>query len=192
MPVISVSSNEKYTDSLYNLSEEQQASVDDLVNKIKNHELSIFDEAEAISQVIISCGITQETAAEILGRAQSTIANKLRLLRLTDIERDLITQHCLSERHARSLVRIANQVDRIRMLENVLANRLNVDATEREVSKLLASDSRLRHNSDSTGTQNSTSETDRIAQKFMYRLIECGVCTKFSINSSNEINIACS
>lgn len=74
-----------------------------LVEQIQQQNLSFFEEASAIERLISHYGMTQEDAAAKLGKAQSTIANKLRLLRLTETERDIILQYNPTERHARAL-----------------------------------------------------------------------------------------
>lgn len=82
-----------------------------LVENIQRQDLSFFEEAIAIEQLITYYGMTQEDAAMKLGKAQSTIANKLRLLRISPEERDLIMKFNLTERHARA--RFGLQVLRI-------------------------------------------------------------------------------
>lgn len=101
-----------------------------LVENIQRQDLSFFDEAAAIEKLIRLYGMTQEDVAAKLGRAQSTIANKLRLLRLTADEREIITENGLSERHARALLRLASPEERMCILEKVVSNELNVERTE--------------------------------------------------------------
>ena len=90
-----------------------------LVENIQRQDLSFFDEAAAIEKLISYYGMTQEEAAAKLGKAQSTIANKLRLLRLTPDERALINKYGLTERHSRALLKLASPEDRIIILEKV-------------------------------------------------------------------------
>lgn len=104
-----------------------------LVENIQRQDLSFFDEAAAIEKLISYYGMTQEEAASKLGKAQSTIANKLRLLRLTPDERALITKFNLTERHSRALLKLASPEERIIILEKVIDNNLNVDRTEKLV-----------------------------------------------------------
>lgn len=101
-----------------------------LVENIQRQNLSFFDEASAIEKLITYYGMTQEDAAAKLGKAQSTIANKLRLLRLTPEERELIVKFGLTERHARALLKLASPTDRMEILEKVVKNNLNVERTE--------------------------------------------------------------
>lgn len=102
-----------------------------LVENIQRQDLSFFDEAVAIEKLITYYGMTQEDAAAKLGKAQSTIANKLRLLRLSEDERELIIRFNLTERHARALLKLGSEADRLAVLEKVVKSNLNVERTER-------------------------------------------------------------
>lgn len=100
-------------------------------------DLSFFEEAEAIEKLISYYGITQEDAAAQLGKAQSTVANKLRLLRLTSEERKMIMDNHLTERHARALLRISAPDERMGILSRVIEEGLNVEKTEQMVEGLI-------------------------------------------------------
>ena len=110
-----------------------------IVENIQRQDLSFFDEAAAIEKLITYYGMTQEDAASKLGKAQSTIANKLRLLRLTPEERELIVKFDLTERHARSLLKLASPADRLEILEKVIKNNLNVERTEKLIEDYIGS-----------------------------------------------------
>ncbi len=110
-----------------------------LVENIKNQNLSFFDEATAIERLITYYGLTQEDAASKLGKAQSTIANKLRLLRLTEEERELIVKYGLTERHARALLKLASTPDRLVILERIVKDNLNVERTEKLIEEFIGS-----------------------------------------------------
>jgi ParB family chromosome partitioning protein len=77
--------------------------------------------------------LTQEDTAIKLGKAQSTIANKLRLLKLTDEERAIITKFKLTERHARALLKLPTAQDRLKVIQRVVGEHLNVEKTERAI-----------------------------------------------------------
>ncbi len=79
-----------------------------LIENLQRRDLHWFEEAVAIAKLISSYGLSQEQAAEKLGKSQSAIANKLRLLRLSPECVALLREHELSERHARALLRIAD------------------------------------------------------------------------------------
>lgn len=126
--------------------DEREKMIDSLLESIRNQQLDFFEEAEAIQSLIEYCGFTQEETAVKLGRVQSTIANKLRLLRLTPAERETITQFGLTERHARALLRIASPEDRIIMLDRIVDEGLRVDKAERLINEFIGSNKRLpRH-----------------------------------------------
>lgn len=101
-----------------------------LVENIQRENLTFFEEAAALEKLITYYGMTQEEAAAKLGRAQSTVANKLRLLRLTEKERTLILDNHLTERHARALLKLASPEERLIVLEKVIHLGLNVEKTE--------------------------------------------------------------
>lgn len=117
--------------------DEEQSAVLALIENIQRKDLSYFEEALAIEKLIDFYGMTQEHAAEKLGKAQSTIANKLRLLRFTDAERRLLVTGNLSERQARALVRIDDARLRRSAIETVISRHLNIEQTEELVNKLL-------------------------------------------------------
>ena len=102
----------------------------DSSSPIKSCGEDFFEYAENISSFIKNNGFTQEGAALKLGMAQSTIANKLRLLRMTSAERLLIIENQLTERHARALLRIGSSHERMKIIQLIVENRLNVERTE--------------------------------------------------------------
>lgn len=121
---------------VYDISQRESAILA-LVENIQREDLSFFDEAMAIEKLIKYYGMTQEDAAAKLGKAQSTIANKLRLLRLTDAERQLIVKNELTERHARALLKLGSAEDRLNILERVVHNKLNVERTEALIDEFI-------------------------------------------------------
>lgn len=108
-----------------------------LIENIQRQDLSYFDEAYAIDRLIDFYGMTQEDAAIKLGKAQSTIANKLRLLRLTELEKKLLMEYGMTERHARALLRIPEEAYRLEVIEKVHKSALNVCQTEQLVEQTL-------------------------------------------------------
>ena len=106
-----------------------------LVENIQREDLNYFEEAAALEKLISCYGMTQEDAALQLGRAQSTVANKLRLLRLTEAERQYILDNHLTERHARALLRLASPEERRIILEKIVKLNLNVEKTEQLIDE---------------------------------------------------------
>lgn len=108
-----------------------------LVENIQRKDLHFFDEAEALSKLLDFYGMTQEDAAVRLGRTQSTIANKLRLLKLSESIRSKIRCCGLTERHARALLRLPNENLQLEAVDNICSKRLNVEQTERLVAAII-------------------------------------------------------
>lgn len=117
--------------------DDEQSAVLALIENIQRKDLSYFEEALAIEKLITFYGMTQEQAAARLGKAQSTIANKLRLLRFTDAERRMLVTGNLSERQARALIRIDDPALRTPVIERVVAGNLNLEQTEQLVNRAL-------------------------------------------------------
>lgn len=122
------------------VSEEKSAEMA-IIENLLREDLTIFEEAEAIEALIDIHKQTQEKIAEKLSVSQSYIANKLRLLRLSSEERAMILRANLSERHARTLLRIRDDKLREKALEDIISRELNVSEAEAHVDKLLSKNS---------------------------------------------------
>ena len=106
-----------------------------VIESLQNRELNFFEQAQAIDRLITVCGLTRDEAARRLSCSQSYIANKLRLLRLTDSERELIIERGLSERHARAVLRIADPDERLAALREIAASTMTVAAAEELIER---------------------------------------------------------
>lgn len=109
-----------------------------LIENLQRQDLNMFEEATAIGALLRAYGMTQEEVAMRLAVSQSYVANKLRLLRLTDEEQTRILDGNLTERHARALLRLGDPEKRKEALDRILKNRLNVSATEAMVEQMLS------------------------------------------------------
>lgn len=116
---------------------DKESAVFALIENIQRRDLGMFEQARGIARLIRKYGLTQEQAAIQLGKKQSTIANKLRLLRLTFEEQEWIISASLSERHARALLRIDDEQLRREALSHIIADNLNVNQTEAYVTDVL-------------------------------------------------------
>lgn len=108
-----------------------------LIENIQREGLSMFEQAGAIAALIDIYSLTQEQIAAHLSASQSYVANKLRLLKLSEQERELITEGRLTERHARACLKIKDEDMRISIIEHVIAHGLNVSATEEYIDRKL-------------------------------------------------------
>ncbi len=107
-----------------------------IIENIQREDLNIFEEAAALASLIGIYSLTQEEAAKRLSVSQSYVANKLRLLRLSDAEREKILTHRLTERHARALLRISEADKRLEVINYIVAHSLGVAATDEYIDSL--------------------------------------------------------
>ena len=101
-----------------------------LLENLQRRDLHIFEQANALINLLREWQITQEEAARRLGMSQSALANKIRLLKLSPEEQAEILEHELTERHARALLRIDDMSLRQKVLRAVVEKKLNVAQTE--------------------------------------------------------------
>ncbi len=111
-----------------------------LIENLQREDLSYWEEAEAYQVLLQEFGMTQEELATIIGKSQSAIANKLRLLRLSPRVRDSISREIMSERHCRALLRLDSDETQLQVIEAIKAQALSVKETEALVDKLLNED----------------------------------------------------
>lgn len=116
---------------------DKESAVFALLENLQRSDLGFFEEARGISKLIRRFGLTQEEAARKLGKSQSTIANKLRLLKLTYEEQEWILNAGLTERHARALLRIDDKDVRREALSKIISDKLNTQQTDSLVSIML-------------------------------------------------------
>ena len=119
----------------------RQSAVLALLENLQRRDLNLFEEAEGLRRLVEEWGVTQEEAAERLGRSQSAVANKLRLLRFTPEERAQILDAGLTERHARALLRLEDPARRAAALQLVVERGLNVAQTETYLRQLMGEES---------------------------------------------------
>lgn len=115
----------------------QDSSAIALVENLQRRDLDFFEEAYGFRRLIDQYGLTQEEAARKVGKTQSAVANKLRLLRLSQQNMELIRSAGLTERHARCLLRLEGEEERINATKFIIENDLNVSRSEQYIEQLL-------------------------------------------------------
>jgi len=100
-----------------------------LVENIQREDLSAIEEAKAFLVMIENQALTQDKIAQKIGKSQSSVANKIRLLQLPQEIQDAVSDHQITERHARALL-VAKPEDRLNIFHKVVGQNLNVRQTE--------------------------------------------------------------
>lgn len=111
-----------------------------LIENLQREELTPIEEAIAYGKLIELHQLTQEALAQRLGIGQSTVANKLRLLKLPQEVQQAVLNKQITERHARSLIPLKNPEKQIKLLEEIIERNLNVKQTEERVVRLLSTE----------------------------------------------------
>jgi len=119
-----------------NLSDTETASVA-LIENLQREELSPIEEAIAYGKLLELHNLTQEALAQRLGKGQSTVANKLRLLKLPQPIQESLLNKEITERHARALIPLKNPEKQVLLLQDIIERNLNVKQTEDRVARLL-------------------------------------------------------
>ena len=127
----------KTVSCIINDCDERQSAIFAMLENLQRQDLQLFEEAEGIQRLIAEWGVTQEEAASRLGKSQSTLANKMRLLRLNPEQRKKITEAGLTERHARALLRITQEDKRNLVLDEIIDKNLNVHQTDELIESLM-------------------------------------------------------
>lgn len=115
----------------------EESAVYSVIENIQRSDLSFFEEAQAINQMQNHFGLTQEQIAKRLGKSQSALSNKLRLLKLPADVRYFIEKEDLTERHARALLRLESEKQIWTALNLIKEKGLNVSQTEAYVDSVV-------------------------------------------------------
>ena len=118
--------------------DEEDAALLALIENLQRRDLDYMEEASAIARLLRRYGLSQQQAAEKLGRSQSAVANKLRLLRLEEPVVDALRRYGLTERHARALLRLEDGEQRLSAAEYMGKRGMNVAAAEAYIEQLIA------------------------------------------------------
>lgn len=121
----------------------QQIAEIALIENLQRKDLHYLEEAEGYEKLVNTFHLTQESMAGRVGKKQSTIANKLRLLKLSPSVRNTLHESDLTERHARALLKLENEETQKTVLKKIIKDHLNVKQTEALVDKTLKQEGKL-------------------------------------------------
>lgn len=116
---------------------EQDSAIFAMIENLQRENLHYLEEAKGYASLIQDHGFTQEELAVKLGKSQSTIANKLRILRLSSSIKELLIRENLTERHARALLKLPDDELRLKAVRQVVAKKMNVRDTEAVIDEFL-------------------------------------------------------
>lgn len=128
----------KFIDAIIFSTYEQDSAVIAMMENLQRENLHYMEEAEGYQNLIRDHGLSQDELARRLGKNQSTIANKMRILKLPMAVKRMLLQYSLTERHARALLRLHDEEMQMRVIQIIVQQNLNVKATEDLVERTIS------------------------------------------------------
>lgn len=117
---------------------DEDSAVLALIENLQREDISYLEEAEALVNLVKNYRFTQEELASRIGKSQSTIANKIRILKLPSEVKKRLADSNLSERHARALLKLHDEELQIKVVNMIVEKRLNVRRTEEIIDKAIS------------------------------------------------------
>ena len=117
--------------------DDREASLAAMVENLQRQDLDFVEEARGISRLMSDWSMSQEQIARMLGKSQSAIANKLRLLRHGDAVLSALRENGLTERHGRALLKLSDEETKLAAIEEILRRSMSVAMTEKYIQELL-------------------------------------------------------
>ena len=128
----------KFIDAIIFSTYEQDSTVIAMMENLQRENLHYMEEAEGYQNLIRDHGLSQDELARRLGKNQSTIANKMRILKLPMAVKRMLLQYSLTERHARALLRLHDEEMQMHVIQIIVQQNLNVKATEDLVERTIS------------------------------------------------------
>ena len=120
---------------------QEESALTALVENLQRQDLDYIEEAQGIDLLLRNYNMSQEQVAKLLGKSQSGVANKLRLLRHSKAVLDALRQAELTERHARALLKLPQEYKKIQAIAVIARQNMTVSRTEQYIESLLAEES---------------------------------------------------
>ena len=118
--------------------DDKESGMTALVENLQRQDLDFIEEAKGISSVMEQWSLSQEQAARLLGKSQSSVANKLRLLKHSFPVLEALRQHALTERHARALLKLPSEAQKLSAIDAISRQGMSVARTEQYIETLLS------------------------------------------------------
>lgn len=159
----------------------QTASVA-LIENLQREGLTSIEEATAYAKLLDIHGLTQESLAQRLGKGQSTVANKLRLLQLPDVVQHALLHRQITERHARALIVLKDPEKQEKLLKRIIEDELNVKQTEEAIAKLSESQPKEKKKA----FRKAVSKDTRLAMNTIRKSVDMVAQTGMHIDTNEE------
>ena len=118
--------------------DDRESGMAAMIENLQRQDLDFIEEAQGIANLMQLYDMSQEQAARMLGKSQSAVANKLRILRHSDPVLTALREGNLTERHARALLRLGKEEDRLSAIAEIVRQGMSVARTEKFIESLLS------------------------------------------------------
>ena len=118
--------------------DDKESGLAAMIENLQRQDLDFVEEAQGIAALMRTQNLSQEQAARLLGKSQSAVANKLRLLRHGETVLSALREAGLTERHARALLKLPGEAEKLEAIATIQRLELSVAATEKYVASLLS------------------------------------------------------
>ena len=139
--------------------DDQESGMAALVENLQRQDLDFIEEAMGISRLLQSYHMSQEQAARLLGKSQSAVANKLRILRHSDAVLAALREGNLTERHARALLRLSSEDSKLAAIAEIIRQGMSVARAEKYIESLLNSPKKPPEKSDVSSFLNNLTQS---------------------------------
>lgn len=120
--------------------DEKESGMAAMVENLQRQDLDFVDEARGISALMVLWGMSQEQVAKAIGKSQSAVANKLRILRHSDKVLCALREAELTERHARALLKLPTEQEKLEVIRTIVRLNMSVSRAERYIEERLSGD----------------------------------------------------
>ncbi len=117
--------------------DEKESTMAAMIENLQRQDLDFVEEAMGIARLMDTCSMSQEQAAKVLGKSQSAVANKLRILRHSPQVLEALRKANLTERHARALLKLHQEWEKMHAIQQITRLDMNVARTEKYIQELL-------------------------------------------------------
>ena len=148
--------------------DDRESGLTALVENLQRQDLDYIEEARGISFVMENYAMSQEQAARLLGKSQSAVANKLRLLKHSEPVLERLRELGLTERHARALLKLPTETGKLQAMEIIGRQGMSVARTEQYIDSLLTQPEQLPARTDVNAFLKRVSQT-------LSRIQKCGI-----------------
>ena len=170
---------------------EQDSAILAMMENLQRENLHFMEEAEGYQKLIRDHGFSQEELARRLGKNQSTIANKMRILKLPVAVKTLIVRHMLTERHSRALLRLHDEKMQMQVIETIIPQGLNVKASEELVERAIGKIYGIEKEPKSPGRQVTSMVRDtrlyvNSIQSIIHKMDEAGLAPRYAQRETDD------